>query len=85
MLRHIPHVTRKSLLRQVPRMAGRELDLHQLYRNVSALGGCLRVTAEKKWRVRRPGRRSPPPPLARGALAALPAAQLRPKLPGFVL
>ena len=33
-------------------MASRELDLHQLYCNVTSLGGCARVTAEKKWRAR---------------------------------
>ncbi|KAK9840545.1 hypothetical protein WJX81_000532 [Elliptochloris bilobata] len=33
-----------------PRMASRLLDLQQLYRNVTSLGGCAKVTAEKKWR-----------------------------------
>ncbi len=73
MLWHTLHIF-FTLLRQVPRMAGRELDLHQLYRNVSALGGCLRVTAEKKWRVRRPGRRG-------ARRRRLPAARPPPCLP----
>ena len=35
----------------MPRMGGKELDLHRLYRSVTALGGCAKVTADKKWRV----------------------------------
>ena len=37
--------------RQMPRMGGKELDLYKLYRSVTALGGCAKVTADKKWRV----------------------------------
>ncbi len=36
---------------KVPRVGGRELDLHQLYCNVTALGGCAQVIAKKQWRV----------------------------------
>lgn len=39
---------------KVPRVGGRELDLYQLYCNVTALGGCSQVIAKKQWRVRRP-------------------------------
>ena len=38
---------------KVPRVGGRELDLYQLYCNVTALGGCSQVIAKKQWRVRR--------------------------------
>ena len=43
---------RSALWRQMPRMGGKELDLHKLYRSVTMLGGCAKVTADKKWRVR---------------------------------
>ena len=43
---------RSLLWRQMPRMGGKELDLYKLYRSVTALGGCAKVTADKKWRVR---------------------------------
>lgn len=36
---------------KVPKVGGRELDLHQLYRNVTALGGCAEVISKKQWRV----------------------------------
>lgn len=35
---------------KVPRVGGRELDLHMLYRNVTQLGGCERVIQTKHWR-----------------------------------
>jgi hypothetical protein len=36
---------------KIPKVAGRGLDLHQLYRNVTSLGGCLEVINRKLWRV----------------------------------
>lgn len=41
-----------SITDKPPRVGGRELDLFQLYRNVTALGGCAEVIANKQWRVR---------------------------------
>lgn len=35
---------------KVPRVGGRELDLHMLYCNVTSLGGCERVIQRKHWR-----------------------------------
>jgi ARID/BRIGHT DNA binding domain len=37
---------------QVPKVGGRQLDLHVLYCSVTALGGCEEVIARKQWRVR---------------------------------
>lgn len=42
-------------LLQVPRVGGRELDLHLLYCSVTGLGGCKKVITHKQWRVRRAG------------------------------
>lgn len=39
---------------QVPKVGGRQLDLHVLYCSVTALGGCEEVIARKQWRVRSP-------------------------------
>ena len=36
---------------KVPRVGGRELHLHTLYRQVTSLGGCEQVIASKQWRV----------------------------------
>ncbi|BDA51602.1 probable AT-rich interactive domain-containing protein 2 at N-terminal half [Coccomyxa sp. Obi] len=35
---------------KLPKVGGRELDLYQLYRNVTELGGCAQVIAKKQWR-----------------------------------
>ncbi|KAK9864090.1 hypothetical protein WJX84_008807 [Apatococcus fuscideae] len=35
---------------KVPRVGGRELHLHTLYRQVTSLGGCEQVIARKQWR-----------------------------------
>lgn len=48
---------------QVPKVGGRQLDLHVLYCSVTALGGCEEVIARKQWRVRSshtPGNCRPP-------------------------
>ncbi len=37
---------------KVPKLGGRDLDLQELYRNVTSLGGCDQVIASKQWRVR---------------------------------
>lgn len=39
-----------SVQEKIPRVGGRELDLHMLYRNVCGLGGCQRVISRKLWR-----------------------------------
>lgn len=39
-----------GVVEKVPRVGGRELDLHMLYRNVTGLGGCERVIQTKHWR-----------------------------------
>ena len=36
---------------KAPRLGGRDLDLQQLYVNVTNLGGCEQVIANKQWRV----------------------------------
>lgn len=41
-----------GIVEKVPHVGRRELDLHMLYRNVCALGGCAKVIARKQWRVR---------------------------------
>lgn len=41
-----------GLSEKIPRLGGRELDLHMLYYNVCSLGGCESVIARKLWRVR---------------------------------
>ena len=46
-----PNIEHRMLCAQVPRIGGRELDLQQLYRNVTALGGCEKVIACKQWLV----------------------------------
>ena len=43
-----------GIAEKVPKVGGRELDLHMLYQNVTALGGCEKVIARKLWRVRLP-------------------------------
>jgi ARID/BRIGHT DNA binding domain len=43
---------RHVLVAQVPKVGGRQLDLHVLYCSVTALGGCESVIARKQWRVR---------------------------------
>jgi hypothetical protein len=35
---------------KIPKVGGKELDLHQLYANVTQLGGCERVISRKQWR-----------------------------------
>lgn len=41
-----------DITEKLPKVGGRELDLYQLYRNVTELGGCAQVIAKKQWRVR---------------------------------
>ena len=47
---HIQVHEMMDITEKVPRVGGRELDLHMLYRNVTQLGGCERVIQTKHWR-----------------------------------
>ena len=40
-----------DITERVPKVGGRRLDLYQLYRNVTELGGYAQVNAKKQWRV----------------------------------
>jgi len=44
------HGSRGSAFKRVPFFGGKELDLYLLYKTVTSLGGCAKVTDEKKWR-----------------------------------
>ena len=40
-----------GIAEKIPKLGGRELDLKELYANVTGLGGCAHVIAGKQWRV----------------------------------
>jgi len=40
----------RGAFKRVPFFGGKELDLYLLYKTVTSLGGCAKVTDEKKWR-----------------------------------
>ena len=50
--RALKHVHEQfDITERVPKVGGRRLDLYQLYRNVTELGGYAQVNAKKQWRV----------------------------------